>query len=89
MTAIFGPPDPTAYMIGPGTAFFVHPSEPGISRRRRRRLRGKRKAGLLPPMVAELGEVAACSLAERSARLVWQGILGHGPQPVPAPEASA
>lgn len=64
MTAILKPSNPGAdYVIGRGQVFFIETSEPGISRRRRRRLRGKRRAGLLPPMIAELGSCAGIEIS--------------------------
>lgn len=63
MSAIFKPYTDPDLVIGRGQIFFIEPSEPGISRRRRRRLRGKRQAGLLPPIVAELGSCAGVEIS--------------------------
>lgn len=69
MTAILKPSNPGAdYVIGRGRVFFIEPSEPGISRRRRRRLRGKRWAGLLPPMIVELGTCAGVEISRTERR---------------------
>lgn len=69
MSAIFNPSAPGAdYVIGPGLAFLVQAHEPEISRRRRRRLRGKRRAGLLPPWCAELGTCEGVAIS-----FTWRG----------------
>ncbi|KQP33856.1 hypothetical protein ASF49_08295 [Methylobacterium sp. Leaf104] len=54
------------YSIGWGQLMFLpfHEPDPKMSRRRRRRLRGKRKAGLLKPWGFEfLGEVEIYKVA--------------------------
>ncbi|SOR30667.1 protein of unknown function [Methylorubrum extorquens] len=66
MASLMKPYSDGDYVIGPGQAFFVVSSparEPGISIRRRRRLRGRRKAelratGLPEDGIVPLGEVS-------------------------------
>ncbi|UYW28333.1 hypothetical protein OKC48_07410 [Methylorubrum extorquens] len=60
MASLIKPYSDGDYVIGPGQAFFVVSSparEPGISIRRRRRLRGKRKADLRAAGLPEDGIV--------------------------------
>lgn len=55
------PVDAGRYSIGWGRVLFrpIQEPDPKMSRRRRRRLRGKRKAGLLPPWgFRPLGDVS-------------------------------
>lgn len=54
--------DESPYRIAYGQVLFrpARVPDPKMSRRRRRRLRGKRKAGLLPPWgFAPLGDIAS------------------------------
>ncbi|MCJ2040959.1 hypothetical protein MKK55_18690 [Methylobacterium sp. J-059] len=58
------------YSIVYGQAFVrpIVPPDPKMSRRRRRRLRGKRKAGLLPPWGYQLlGDVVSFTLKTKLA----------------------
>lgn len=62
----YGAADAPRYVIGRGQVLFSPyvRSDPKMSRRRRRRLRGKRKAGLLPPWGYQLlGDVASFNLS--------------------------